>query len=179
MPLFWYFVEAIWFILPAYAANGLVTLIKGTHPIDRNKKFFDGEPIFGPGKTIEGFIIGCFLGALIATIQMIAYNYIPWEQAPVKLYIVNMSPILGFILGLGAMTGDLVGSFIKRRLKIERGGPAPLLDQEDFLIGALFFTFLFVNIRLEWVIILLLVTPIFHLVANIIAYLIKAKKEPY
>lgn len=177
--LLWYFIEALWFILPAYAANGLVPLFKGKHPIDKNKKLRDGEPIFGPGKTIEGLLAWCFVGALIGAIQMVAYPYIPWEQAPVQLNLVPMSPMLGFMLGFGAMFGDLMGSFVKRRLKIGRGKPAPLLDQLDFIAGAFALTFLFVIIKLEWVIILLVVTPVLHLIANIIAYLIKVKREPY
>jgi CDP-2,3-bis-(O-geranylgeranyl)-sn-glycerol synthase len=90
-----------------------------------------------------------------------------------------MSPMLGFMLGFGAMFGDLMGSFVKRRLKIGRGKPAPLLDQLDFIAGAFALTFLFVIIKLEWVIILLVVTPVLHLIANIIVYLIKVKREPY
>lgn len=174
------FVEALWLVIPAYGANGLVPIIKGRHPIDGGKRLRDGQPVFGPGKTWEGLIFGCFVGAVLGTIEMLAFPCLPWGAAsPVVLTIVPMGPLLGFLLGFGAMLGDLAGSFIKRRFRIGRGKPAPLLDQEDFLVGALLFALLMVPIKLEWVIILAVLTPIFHWVANGIAYLARIKKEPY
>lgn len=174
------FVEALWLIIPAYGANGLVPIIKGRHPIDFGKRLKDGQPVFGPGKTWEGLIFGCIIGAILGIVEMLAFPYLPWDAAnPVTLTIVTMGPALGFLLGFGAMVGDLAGSFIKRRFRIERGKPAPLLDQEDFLVGALVFASLLVSIKIHWVIMLAVITPIFHWVANGIAYLIKIKKEPW
>jgi len=173
------FIEALWFILPAYAANGLVPLLKGKHAIDSGIKLRDGMPLFGKGKTWEGFIGGCIIGALIGMVEMVAYPYLPFNLSPVPLTIVPMSPILGFILGFGSMFGDLISSFVKRRLKIKRGSPAPLLDQLDFVIGALFFSSLLVSIKIEWVVILLVITPVLHLIANGVAYLIKVKNVPW
>lgn len=174
-------VEVIWFILPAYAANGLVPLVikkKKLHRIDGGRKFF-GEPLFGAGKSWEGLIFGSFIGILIATIEMLAFPYLPFNISPVTLTIVTMTPLLGLLLGIGALVGDLVGSFIKRRFKIERGKSAPLLDQEDFLIGSLFFASFLVAIKIEWVILLLVITPIIHWVASLIGYVLKVKKEPW
>ncbi|HDD46352.1 MAG TPA: CDP-2,3-bis-(O-geranylgeranyl)-sn-glycerol synthase [Candidatus Aenigmarchaeota archaeon] len=172
-------IESIWLILPAYAANGLVPLFKGKHVMDGGKKFIDRMRLFGDGKTWEGFIGGCVIGVLIATIEMLAFPYLPFDQSPVTLTIVEMTPLLGFLLGFGAMLGDLMGSFIKRRLKIERGGKAPLLDQLDFLVGALACSALIVRIKIEWVVWLFILTPIFHLIANRIGYLLKVKSVPW
>lgn len=174
------FVEALWLIIPAYAANGLVPVLKGKHPIDFGRKLGDGHPVFGPGKTWEGLIFGCIIGAVLGTVEMLAYPYLPWSLAsPVALTITPMGPALGFLLGLGAMLGDLAGSFIKRRFGMPRGSPAPLLDQEDFLAGSLLFSLILVPIKVHWVIMLIVITPIFHWVANGVAYLMKVKKEPY
>lgn len=174
------FVEALWLIIPAYGANGLVPLIKGRRPIDFGKRLKDGQRLFGPGKTWEGFVFGCIMGAVIGTVQMLAFPYLPWEASgPVVLGIAAMGPVLGFLLGFGAMLGDLAGSFIKRRFKISRGKPAPLLDQEDFLIGALLFALLMVSIKFHWVIMLAIITPVFHWVANGVAYLVRVKREPW
>ena len=177
----WNLIEAVWFILPAYAANGLVPLIglrKNLHPIDFDKKFF-GQPLFGKGKTWEGLIFGIFIGILIATIEALAFPYLPFDQSPVPLTIVRMSPLLGFLLGLGTILGDLAGSFIKRRLKVNRGKPAPVLDQEDFLLGALLLSSLVVSLKMEWVILLLIITPVFHLTANITGYFLRVKNQPW
>lgn len=174
-------VEAIWLILPAYAANGLTPVVglkKGLHPVDGGRKF-RGEPLFGEGKTWEGLMFGTFVGCIIGMVEMLAYPYLPFSLSPEPLNIVQMSPVLGLVLGMGAMLGDLAGSFIKRRLKIQRGKPAPLLDQEDFLIGAIAFSSFLVVIEVSWIVLLLIITPVIHLVANVIGYLMKIKRQPW
>ncbi|MBN2042577.1 MAG: CDP-2,3-bis-(O-geranylgeranyl)-sn-glycerol synthase [Candidatus Aenigmarchaeota archaeon] len=172
------FVEAIWLVLAAYGANGLCTLTRGKRRVDFNRNFM-GKPVFGKGKTWEGLILGVIVGTAVGTIQMLAFPYLPWGLSDVPLNIIPMGPILGFVLGLGAMLGDLGGSFIKRRLGMERGRPAPLLDQEDFMVGMLIVASLFVVLKWEWVVILLAITPVLHLIANGVAFLIKVKKVPY
>ena len=113
------FLYGIWFILPAYAASGFAVLSGGKIVIDFNKKFL-GKRIFGDGKTVSGFVGGVLVGAFIGLI-------------------INMGAYIGFIIAFGAMLGDLVGSFIKRRFGIERGESVILLDQLDFVAGALIF----------------------------------------
>jgi CDP-2,3-bis-(O-geranylgeranyl)-sn-glycerol synthase len=174
-------VEAIWIILPAYAANGLTPLIglkKGLHPIDGGRKF-RGEPLFGPGKSWEGLLFGTLIGGLIGLVEMLAYPYLPFSISPEPLNIVPMSLLLGLLLGFGAMSGDIFGSFIKRRLKIPRGKPAIILDQEDFLAGALVFSLILITIEIDWVILLAVITPVIHLVANGIGYILRIKKQPW
>lgn len=171
-------VEAIWIILPAYAANGLVPLFKGRHPIDGGRKLVKHR-LFGEGKTWEGLFAGAGVGAIIGIVQMIANPHLPWSISEVPLTIVPMSALLGIMLGLGAMVGDLGGSFVKRRFRMKRGAPAPLLDQEDFLIGALVFASVFVYVKPEWWVMLLVITPVIHLAANVIGYIFKVKKTPY
>ena len=90
-----------------------------------------------------------------------------------------MGPVLGFVLGMGAMLGDAAASFAKRRLGIGRGRPAPVLDQDDFVVGALLAASLIVSTRPEWWVILLVLTPLFHLAANVIGFLLGVKKQPW
>ncbi len=172
------FVEAVWLLWPAYGANGLCMLARGKRPIDGGRTF-RGKPVFGPGKTWEGLILGVIVAIAVASFQMFMFPFLPWNLSPVPLDIVAMSPLLGLVIGLGAMVGDLGGSFIKRRLGIPRGKPAPLLDQLDFIIGMFIFVSFVILLKFEWVVILLVLTPIIHLVANGIAYLLKIKKVPY
>ncbi len=174
-------VEAIWIILPAYAANGLTPIIGRfvkTHPIDGGR-MYRGNPLFGKGKSWEGLLFGSFVGIVIALVEMWAYPFLPWELSPVGLTIVSMGPVLGFLLGFGALIGDVVGSFIKRRLNLKRGRPAPVLDQNDFVLGSLGFAALAVMVKWQWVVLLVIITPVFHFIANIIAYFLKVKKEPW
>jgi len=172
------FVEAVWLMWPAYGANGLCILAKGKRPIDGNRTW-RGKPILGQGKTWEGFALGVIVGALVGALQMFAYPFLPWDLSPVKLDIVQMTPLIGALLGAGAMFGDMVGSFIKRRIGIPRGRPAPLLDQLDFIFGMFLFLSFVHPLKWEWVVILVIITPVIHLTANFIAYLLKLKDVPY
>jgi CDP-2,3-bis-(O-geranylgeranyl)-sn-glycerol synthase len=172
-------VEAVWLVLPVYAANGLVPLARGKRPVDFGRKFIDGKPLLGPGKTVEGFVAACLIGALIAFVEQLAFPYLPWGLSDRTLTIVAMTPFLGFVLGLSAISGDSVGSFIKRRLDLERGRPAPLLDQLDFLVAAFLAASLLVTVKLEWFILMAILTPIFHWLASVTAFRLKLKKEPW
>ncbi len=172
-------VEAVWLILPAYAANGLVPLFRGKRRLDFGRKFIDGRPLLGKSKTIEGLFWGTVVGIVIAVVEMSAFPYLPWELSDRVLDIVYMSPLLGFLLGFGAMAGDSAASFIKRRLNMKSGQSAPPMDQLDFLFGAFFFASMIVTLKIEWIILMAVLTPVFHLLACFIGYLLKVKKQPW
>jgi CDP-2,3-bis-(O-geranylgeranyl)-sn-glycerol synthase len=158
---------AIYFMLPAYLANVTALAFGGGKPLDFNHKFRDGSRIIGNGVTWRGTIIGTIVGTLIGLLQgIITGNII-------------QGLLLGLCLGGGALIGDACGSFIKRRLKIERGKPAPILDQLDFVVGALVFASLIVVIPAEMIVIILLISIFLHLGANIIAYLLGIKDVWY
>ena len=173
------FVEVVWIVLPAYAANGLIPLFRGKHPVDGGRMFSDGRPVLGPGKTWEGLVFGSIIGVIISIVMLLSFPYLPWNISPVPLDTVHMSMQLGFLLGFGTVIGDMTGSFIKRRVGIARGAPAPVLDQDDFVLGAFLFASLVTAIKIEWVILALIITPIFHLVASIVGYKIRVKKQPW
>ena len=95
------------------------------------------------------------------------------------------SLIILFALSFGALVGDMVESFLKRRLGRRRGEPWPVADQIDFLLGALLFSFI---ISREWfmsnftpyrILFLLIFTPLIHLATNLLAYVLKLKKVPW
>ena len=75
--------------------------------------------------------------------------------------------------------GDALGSFLKRRLGIGRGKPAPLLDQLDFLIVALILVALVIKLNWLFVIVAIVLTLIIHLIANTGAYLLGIKDVWY
>ena len=168
--LFTEFLKIIWFILPAYIANATPVLIKGTHPVDF-KKSFKKKRILGDGKTIEGAIGGTLIGFFVGLIQIQLNNSLT-VLIPVNYTIV-------FLLSFGAIFGDMVGSFLKRRFEIKRGEPAPLLDQLDFLIFALIFISPFIQLTTIQILILIIFTPIIHWLSNLIAYYIGIKDFPW
>lgn len=177
-----------WYILPAYVANGFAVfakMVKFRHSIDGGHTLSDDQPVLGPGKTWEGFLTGFCSGVLVGVLQVITAPYllaliiqylsIPLEFVPIVLITVP----LVMLVALGALVGDLIGSFIKRRLKFARGRPAPILDQLDFLIMAMLMGALITPLPWPLVIFLLIVTPLIHLLANVIGYLLRLKQEPW
>ena len=154
---------ATYIIIPAYLANATPLVFGGGKAIDFDMEFLDGERIFGTNKTIKGFLSGFLFGFITALILYIV----------VKPY----SIITCFLIPIGSLCGDLAGAFVKRRLKLGPGFPLPLLDQLDFIFGALLLSYPFVVTGIEVIFIILLVTPPTHLITNAFAYLLKIKKN--
>lgn len=162
---------ATWMLMyysPAMIANALPVLVKGNILIDFGKSFIDGRPVFGKNKTIEGLIIG-IIGAYITGSC---------------LAVLFMKPIL-IILSIGAgssaLLGDLAGAFIKRRLNIKPGDPAPLLDQLDFALATTFFYYALgipgVLTNKLYVLLALIAIIALHVSANITAYALGLKQS--
>ena len=160
-------VLAIWSILPAYVANAAPVVLGGGRPIDGGRKFTDGRPIFGPGKSILGFVAGLIAGSVFAMLQGVAVGL---------LYSYSLR---GFLLALGALTGDLLGSFIKRRINLARGAAAPGLDQLGFVVLALLFASPLFVPGWEVILTILVITPPIHLATNFIGHKLKLKDRPY
>jgi len=159
-------IKAIIFILPAYCANATPVIGGGGLPIDLNRKFFDGKAILGKNKTFRGFLVGLFVGTAVGLVESMLFKY------PL---------IFGFLLSLGALFGDLAGAFLKRRLGIAPGNLLPLVDQVDFVVGALVFSLLLSPPLLTWELALtaLLITPPIHLLTNFAAYKLGLKRNPW
>ena len=83
---------------------------KMAFPIDGGLILSDGQPLFGKSKTIRGVVL-----ALLVTTAL----------AP----LVNLEFINGAMVSAAAMIGDLLSSFLKRRLKIPSSGMTVGLDQ--------------------------------------------------
>ena len=79
-------------------------------PIDGNARFVDGQPLVGPSKTIRGVgisLVATALGAMLLGLQF-------W---------------VGLLVASAAMAGDLVSSFVKRRLHLASSSKVTGLDQ--------------------------------------------------
>jgi CDP-2,3-bis-(O-geranylgeranyl)-sn-glycerol synthase len=173
------FVFAWWILLPAYAANMFPTLAHGKRPIDFGRAFFDGRRLFGNGKTWEGLGFGVFMGTLIGALEMALAPGLNAYAAEFGLTLPVMTLFVAFMIALGALTGDLAGSFLKRRLGMERGADAPLLDQLNFIVGATVFAYFFTSITPGMILFMLVVTPAIHRAACIAGYKLGVKKVPW
>jgi CDP-2,3-bis-(O-geranylgeranyl)-sn-glycerol synthase len=177
--LWFEFVKAMFILFPAYAANGFPPLARGSLPIDFKKKLYDGNRILGDGKTIEGFSIGLLAGTFVGILES---SVIPLINSYVSVWNVQipaMNFLIGFMISLGTLCGDLGGSFIKRRLGLERGKEVLFLDQWNFVIGSIIFVFMFTEITIWMILIMLVITFVIHRIANIVGHRLKVKREPW
>ena len=96
-------------------ANGTAVLAKkvlgGTfgRPLDGGATFIDGQPLFGPSKTIRG-VVASLLGTSICAELM----GLGWQ--------------IGSLIAVFAIAGDLFSSFVKRRLRLTPSSMAIGLD---------------------------------------------------
>ncbi|MFH0830014.1 MAG: CDP-2,3-bis-(O-geranylgeranyl)-sn-glycerol synthase [Candidatus Aenigmatarchaeota archaeon] len=179
-PFWWMqFVFAWWILFPAYAANVFPPLAKGRLPLDFWKKMPDGRRIFGDHKTVEGFGMGVIAGTLIGLLEAYLEPQLNVFASRWGVALPHMTALGAFMIGLGAMLGDVTGSFIKRRMNLQPGAKAPLLDQLNFIVGAVFFSMWFVPITLWMFLVMIIFTPLMHRTVNIMAYKMNAKKVPW
>lgn len=174
--------STIYLLLPAYLAN-MAPVIAGrlgfwsrlNTPLDNNKTFF-GQPIFGPGKTWRGLLIGCIASILMAGLQAMLYQ-LGWVRSlsPVNFLQVNWF-VFGLLAGLGALAGDILKSFAKRQLHIASGQPWPVFDQLDFLAGTVLATWWLFPWHANRLWIAIIITLIVHPLSNVVGYLLKIKK---
>lgn len=158
--------EALKFIFPAYCANGAPVLAGGGLPMDLGRKLRDGKPVFGKNKTFRGFFAGLIVGTFVGLVESVVFNY-PF--------------LFGLVTTLGALVGDLIGAFLKRRLDIRPGGSLPVVDQLDFIVGALAFSlppFPYM-LSLELAVTVLIITPPIHFLMNYAAYKLGLKNNPW
>ena len=78
-------------------------------PLDGGALFVDGQPLFGPSKTIRGIVL-----SVLATSICAALIGLGWE--------------VGILVATFAMAGDLFSSFVKRRLHLASSSMAIGLD---------------------------------------------------
>ncbi len=98
-----WFLETVWLFLPAYFANAAPVLLHGGGPLDGGRNFSDGKRILGDHKTVYGTLVGIAVGSIFGIFQG--------------------NPVQGLLFALGAIMGDLIFAFIKRRLGIPPGKP--------------------------------------------------------
>ncbi len=96
-------------------ANGTAVVAKKIlgaafgRPLDGGAFFVDGEPLFGPSKTIRGIVV-----SVLATSTCAVLMGLGWK--------------VGTLVATFAMAGDLFSSFVKRRMRLASSSMAIGLD---------------------------------------------------
>jgi CDP-2,3-bis-(O-geranylgeranyl)-sn-glycerol synthase len=161
--------KSLYFMLPAYFANMAPVFVKHwfkfmANPIDQGIKV-KKHRLFGSHKTWRGVIFGIIFAIGVAYIQSLF-------DLDINLVDYSNWFVLGFLMGFGAMVGDVAESFIKRRMDIRSGARFVPWDQLDYLLGSLLLTFYLIpnGSRLFVILSVLIVSPLLHILANHIAY---------
>jgi CDP-2,3-bis-(O-geranylgeranyl)-sn-glycerol synthase len=81
--------------VPVFAKKALGEQL--AHPLDGGLILTDGQPLFGPSKTVRGVLFSFLVTPLAALL-----TGFPWT--------------VGAVVAAGAIAGDLFSSFVKRRL---------------------------------------------------------------
>jgi len=159
-------IEILILLLLIIIANGAPILIRVALndsfnvAIDFGKRLPDNHRILGASKTWRGIF-----AALVAT--------------PAAAWLLGYSPEAGLLVALYAMAGDLLSSFIKRRLAMAPSSMAPLLDQvPESLFPALMMMQTF-NLDLTSVGLLVLIFVIVELALSHLLYRWGVRKRPY
>jgi len=187
-------IQAFWLIIPAYVANASALLVGGGTPIDFGKTYKDKKRILGDGKTWQGLFAGSFIGMSAGFGLSVAAKYAQAYDFPIYLNDFTGFPMmipLIFSICFGALLGDIVESFFKRRQDIPRGSDWIPFDQLDFIVGVLVtsllmstllhvlrlipYNWFFSQFSIYHILTLLIATPFIHLFSNFVHKKIKTK----
>ena len=151
-------------------------------PLDGGRRW-RGRRLLGDNKTWRG-ALRMIAGVLLATVALWQW---PWWREQIPDAVSASSPLLvGLLIGLGTVGGELPNSFLKRRLDIAPGtgqrsaggGALALLDQGDLVLG------IWVCLLPIWVMPVWLAAVAFvaiaavHAVLNVVGYRLGARAAP-
>ena len=111
-----HFTSILQFIALLTLANGTPVIAKKllgpflNQPLDGGALFLDERPFFGPSKTIRGIVLSILITTGFALVLAL-----DWK--------------IGLVAASVAMAGDLLSSFLKRRLGFQPSSRATGLDQ--------------------------------------------------
>ena len=177
--MIYFILKCVYLILPGIFANSAPVIFRNMFkklaiPVDLNTKI-NGKPVFGKNKTYRGFLVGTISSIIVAYIQSVLYRYDFFS----RLSFIDYSNwlLFGFLIGLGVLFGDLIGSFIKRRIGISSGESFVPLDQLSAPIGAILFISVVYIPSLATIFVILVIAFIFHILFNHVGYYLRLRKK--
>jgi CDP-2,3-bis-(O-geranylgeranyl)-sn-glycerol synthase len=178
---------ALWFFVPAGAANVMPVLIakvpflqKYNAPIDGGR-MWRGKRVFGDHKTWRGLISGMIAGTLALWLQqyLIGNSDSLAEIVTGRVdYAALPTLLVGPLFGIGALGGDAIESFFKRQRGIAPGKSWFPFDQTDYIIGGAIATYPFVTLSLGDYAWLLFVWLTVHVTSTVLGYYLGFKDQP-
>lgn len=170
--------QVLWFLLPAYFAN-MAPIFANAIFKSKAKPIDFGKNIFGNHKTYRGFISGVILAIAIIHLQKFLINIEFFRNISILDYTQISLLLYGFLFGFGAMTGDLIKSFFKRRVGIKPGNKFIPFDQLDYILGVFLFLGILFFPGWKFLIFSLLVTFIANVIVSHLGYFLKLRNTKW
>ncbi len=172
---------ALYFMLPAYFANMAPVIVRSffkwlNYPLDFNRTI-RGKPILGKNKTFRGLIFGIIFAIIIAYIQFLLTPVDFFRRMTILDY--KNWLLIGFLMGFGALFGDAIKSFIKRRINIPAGEPMIVFDQIDYAVGAIIFMLPIIRLKITPILTILITSLILNVLINHISFYLKIRDEKW
>ena len=160
--------QLLYLLTPAYLANMAPPFLRFWHGWNR--------PVsvrwLGTHKTV----LGVAVGVLVALLAAFAQARIAWAGSLVDP---ARWVSAGLRLGIGAMGGDLLKSFVKRRRGIAPGARWVPADQLDFVLGALALAWPWLNLDALDVAAILALTFAGDIAVNQLSFRLGIRKTPW
>lgn len=147
-------------------ANGTPVIAKKilgrlySYPLDGDLSLSDGRPLFGRSKTIRGVLL-----AILVTTAGADLIDLGWR--------------VGLLVGSFAMAGDLVSSFIKRRLDMPSSSQASVLDQLPELLLPLLACGILLPVTPEDIVVCVVLFFIGEVLLSRVLYVLHLRDRPY
>jgi CDP-2,3-bis-(O-geranylgeranyl)-sn-glycerol synthase len=173
-------------MLPAAAANAapiisarLPLLERWNTRMDFGKKYH-GAPVLGSHKTWRGLVSGMVIATLVLWVQQVlAGNFDAfWIFTGGVDYPALPTLLLGPLFGLGALGGDAIESFFKRRHGTPSGESWLPFDQLDYIIGAVVVSLPFFILTWRQYLLIFVIWFFVHLASTYAGWKVGLKAKP-
>ena len=182
--MFTLILQIFYFFLPIGFANSAPVFVKKIKyfnfldiPCDFNKTF-NNKPILGRSKTFRGLISATIMGITVCCLQKYLFNKGILTNFSIIDYSRYSAIFLGFLLGFGAIFGDMVESFFKRQFNVKSGDPFLIFDQIDYILGAIAFSVFYFSLGIKNYILAIIIYVVMHFLVSYLGYLTGFKDKP-
>lgn len=161
----------------AFFSGKLPGLKKLSYPLDFYLKLH-GKRLLGSHKTIRGLLSGMIVGVSIVWLESICYRQFSFIRQHVLLNYTTINPLIfGSLAGGGALIGDAVKSFFKRRMDIAPGKSWFPFDQMDYILGGIAFTSLYSRLSFWHYMVLFVVWFLLHPLTTSVGFVLRLREE--
>lgn len=181
--------QSFYLLLPAYFANMAPVIFRKVNflnlPVDfgytlrikKSKKKNDRDRIFGNHKTWRGLFFAIVAGIFVAYLQYLLQD--TRSLSVIALFPYNNWLLIGFLIGFGAIFGDLAESFVKRRLNIAEGKPLYFFDQIDYVAGSYLFLAFYYVVSIEIIVASVVLSFGLTVIVNHLSYFLRIRNEKW